>query len=176
MAKETKDLLSEYMEISENAPVEDEAFIVDTAEELSRLGGLLEILGSLGYDGTLMMDGEGLPYIDVEIEGDLIRFIYVTAGAGSDEYFLQISGTVMTFEEEEELDLGKALLCENFNQGSIFGFAVYHPFDGEIELRAQTYEEGGLSEPETYKRLIEHYFDAAAEFTDLLEEQENQVL
>ncbi len=174
MAKNTvnEDGLSEYMELKDELGSEDLSF-TEASYEMVRLNGLMEVLGSLGYDGSIMMDGEGIPYIDAQIGDNDIRFIYIMAGTDTEEFFLEMSTPLVTFDEEEEVDFEKALLCENFNQGSIFGYAVYHPLDGEIELRAQTYEEGGLSSSDAYRRLIDHFLNAQSEFYELMEEQEN---
>ena len=137
--------------------INEEIMMDDIAILSVRLGGLLEVLSELGMECELHMDGEGIPAVLGRLGERLFHFSYILAGDTEDTFILTaatLAGDIPAEEESEGFDISKVLLCDSFNRNSDFGFAVYHPEENVVELRAQTVEKGGLSDPEFYRTFV----------------------
>ncbi len=156
----------EAPELSEEEQVEldEETVFIATVEV--RLRSIVNVIKNLtdDVDVDFMLGTNGLPYIKFDLDGNEINISYYPIGEiGEDRFILFIRSTVYV---PEEPDNGIALLCESFNMGSPYGFAVYDPIDGSVELRAQISEYGGVSSEEQYGQILDLFVYSMVELTD----------
>jgi hypothetical protein len=120
-----------------------------------RINGLETIINEIAEETRVeqIFGTNGLPQLRAALDDREIVFSYLPVGdEGTDRFILLVRSVVKVAEED---DAGNMLPCESFNLGSPFGFAVYDPVSGAVELRAQIPEIGGLSERDQYEHILE---------------------
>ena len=133
-----------------------------------RINGLETVINEIAKEAEVeqMFGTNGLPQLRMGFDDREITFSYLPVGdEGTDRFILLIRSVVKVVDED---DAGNMLPCESFNLGSPFGFAVYDPVSGAVELRAQIPESGGLSEKEQYEHILEMFSYSMEELNDAL--------
>ena len=153
---------------NENVPefTEDDFFI---AAVQARINSLETIYGELleGAKIEQMLGSNGLPYLRISYgEKEIDMSYYPVGGSDDDRYILFLRSIVWAGDEG---DPGMMMPCESFNLGSPFGYAVYEPIEGVVELRAQVPESGGMSETSQYEHVLDLFLYSIAELSDALE-------
>lgn len=121
----------------------------------ARTGGLMELLSRISPNLKTeeMLGTNGFPFIRIGFQNDEINMAYYPVGSPDDgRFILFIKCTVFI---PDEADPTLAIDCESFNFGSSFGYAVYDPTDGSVELRAQVPETGGILDSEYYENILD---------------------
>ena len=158
---ETKE--NEVMEFTE-----DEMYIVVVQ---TRLYGLEEAIHKAFEDAKTeyLMGTNGLPFLRLYAGEDEIDLSYYpTDGIDGNSFILYLRSTVILPDEKDD---GNLVSCEAFNMGSPFGFALYDPLEGGIELRAQIPEYGGLSDEEQYAHILDLFLYSMGELRDSFSEE-----
>ena len=153
-------------ETTENEVMEFTEEDIYMAALQTRLRGMEAVLKRLFEDVSIeyMLGENGLPFIRFTYEEDSIDVSYLIAGdVDEDRYILVIRSTVYIPDEKDD---GNILTCEAFNMGSPFGFAVYDPTDGSIELRAQIPEIGDVSETKVYDHIFDLFIYSMGELRE----------
>ena len=135
-----------------------------------RLDGLMDVLENAGLASDLELINGEVPYlVATEPDGALTYYTYTPVDLyGEGQFVLQMSRSVTGNGKDTETSV---LDVASYNLGSEFGFAVQDPLTGEIVLRAQVPELGGL-DPSFYT-YAKKLFDAAyADLADLLSESD----
>lgn len=109
-----------------------------------RLNGLGDILERIGLDCRLMLDGDGLPFIEGRKEERSLRFRYGIVDESGESFILHLSRVAEELGEEEPVDIELD-----------FGFLVHDPLRGETELCAQVPELGNYHDDSYYELLTE---------------------
>ena len=132
-----------------------------------RLEGLMDILDKLGMSSELMLNSQDVPFLTGEKKnGTITYFTYIPFDLENDgQFVLQMSRILKDGNEDIETSL---IDIASFNLESGFGFAVQDPISGDIVLRAQVPEKGGV-EYEWYEYIFEMFEDACISLLDLLE-------
>ena len=133
-----------------------------------RINSLETIVNEIaeGVKAEQILGTNGLPQLRAGFDEKEITFSYLPVGdEGTDRFILLIRSVVKVAEED---DAGNMLPCESFNLGSPFGFAVYDPVSGAVELRAQVPESGGLSERDHYEHILEMFSYSMEELSNTL--------
>lgn len=135
-----------------------------------RLEGLLDILGELGMRASLYLDEDIVPYVTGKDENDITTFFtYLSVDVMAEgKFVLEMTRTIQTGEEDSETTV---VDIASFNMDSEFGFAAQDPQTGDVILRAQVPEAGGVSR-EWYEFVLELFEDGAKELSELLSAEE----
>ena len=157
--------------LPEEEPVDipEESIFISMIE--TRLRGIENTVKKLVDDVTIdtMLGTNGFPYIRFDIEGNEINMSYLPVGDPEENSFILLVRSIVYAPDEP--DGGLALLCESFNMSSPFGFAVYDPIDGSIELRAQIPEYGGISGDRQYGHILDLFLYGIEELKDTISEE-----
>ncbi len=136
-----------------------------------RLQGLMDVLQQMDIPSVLRLSSGDFPYLEADYkDGTQIFFSYIPVDIGG-QFILQMTKEVYV----EDCDPDTLLFdITSFNMGSEFGFAAYDLVNGDVVLRAQVPEIGGVS-LKTYTYYLE-LFDAAFEELNeaLLKEDEEE--
>ena len=138
----------------------------------TRIRGLLNTLENEypKAHGEVRLGTNGLPFILLTYEeGVEVLLSYYPVDEVDDEHFLLFVRSAIAVEKAS--DTSYILACESYNTGAPFGFAVYDPAGGTIELRSQIPEVGGLSEAEYYTHLLDLFMYSRNELKDFLTEE-----
>ncbi len=138
------------------------------AAVLPRVRVLTDIMAEIAPDSGAeqMLGANDLPYVGFNLDGYEISMSYYPVGdPGDGSYILLMRSVVKRFDDMAE---GAMLRCAGFNFGSPFGFAIYDPADGTVELRAQIPETGGMQEREHYEHVVSLFMLGITELLDSL--------
>ena len=133
-----------------------------------RINSLETIVNEIadGAEVEQMFGTNGMPQLRAGFDDKEITFSYLPVGDEATNRFILLIRSVVKLAETD--DAGYMLPCESFNIGSPFGFAVYDPVSGAVELRAQIPESGGMSERDQYEHILEMFSYSMEELSDTL--------
>ncbi len=154
-----------------------------------RLKGLLSVLEYMNMRGDIRTNPRGLPYLMLYLDEDgwrsedgdgslsdilpdkYIRLTYLPVSYPAGESFmLEISGIIRHLKTERvQADADNIIRgCFAFNLRSSFGYAVFSPREGIIELRAQSFEKGRAADASSYEAILGLFLQSADELSDLI--------
>ncbi len=161
---ENKTMENETMEIAISELTEEEIVIASVLPLTYALADrLLEMPETEGAAVTI--GANNLPCIDVLTENAACKLSFFPTMDSAADMFVLLMRTGFTVKDETNA----ILLCENFNNASILGYAVYVG-ENTVELRAQVPHGGILYNQGFYSHLFEMFLYSLNELQELMEE------